>query len=306
MAAAAGLSVTLIPVLMGYWIRGRIPDEQRNPITRALIAVYRPALEWVLAVAEGHAGASPLLAAGHHRLAADAAGRRIPAAARRGRPAVHAVGAAGPVGAEGGRAAAADQPHDQDRARGRARVRQGRPRRNRHRPGAAGDVRDHDPAQAARAVARRHDARASWSRSSTARCKVPGLSNIWVPPIRNRIDMLATGIKSPIGVKVTRQRPGGDRPRRAAHRAGGQGRAGRVVGAGRAADRRALRRRRHRPRRGGALRPEHRRRAGGGRRRDRRRERHRDGRGPGALPGQPALPARVARHAAAPGRACRS
>ena len=36
--------------------------------------------------------------------------------------------------------------------------------------------------------------------------QVPGLSNLWVPPIRNRIDMLATGIKSPIGVKVT----GGD------------------------------------------------------------------------------------------------
>jgi Cu(I)/Ag(I) efflux system membrane protein CusA/SilA len=34
------------------------------------------------------------------------------------------------------------------------------------------------------------------------RCKVPGLANIWVPPIRNRIDMLATGIKSPVGVKV--------------------------------------------------------------------------------------------------------
>ncbi len=33
--------------------------------------------------------------------------------------------------------------------------------------------------------------------------RIPGLSNIWVPPIRNRIDMLATGIKSPIGVKVT-------------------------------------------------------------------------------------------------------
>ena len=33
--------------------------------------------------------------------------------------------------------------------------------------------------------------------------KIPGLSNIWIPPIRNRIDMLATGIKSPIGVKVT-------------------------------------------------------------------------------------------------------
>jgi Cu(I)/Ag(I) efflux system membrane protein CusA/SilA len=33
--------------------------------------------------------------------------------------------------------------------------------------------------------------------------KVPGLSNLWVPPIRSRVDMLATGIKSPIGVKVT-------------------------------------------------------------------------------------------------------
>ena len=38
MAAAAGLSVTLMPVLMGYWIRGRIPDEQRNPLNRGLIA----------------------------------------------------------------------------------------------------------------------------------------------------------------------------------------------------------------------------------------------------------------------------
>ncbi|HBY60067.1 MAG TPA: CusA/CzcA family heavy metal efflux RND transporter, partial [Solibacterales bacterium] len=48
MAAAAGLSVTLIPVLMGAWIRGRIPDEQKNPITRALIAAYRPLLDAVL------------------------------------------------------------------------------------------------------------------------------------------------------------------------------------------------------------------------------------------------------------------
>src|SRR5206468_2092155 len=43
MAAAAGLAVTLIPVLMGYLIRGRIPAEHRNPLNRALIALYRPA-----------------------------------------------------------------------------------------------------------------------------------------------------------------------------------------------------------------------------------------------------------------------
>src|SRR6186713_892423 len=48
MAAAAGLSVTLVPVLMGYLIRGRIPREESNPINRALIAIYRPMLEWVL------------------------------------------------------------------------------------------------------------------------------------------------------------------------------------------------------------------------------------------------------------------
>src|SRR5688500_1901347 len=44
MAAAAGLSVTLIPVLMGYFIRGRILEERRNPLNRGLIAAYRPLL----------------------------------------------------------------------------------------------------------------------------------------------------------------------------------------------------------------------------------------------------------------------
>jgi copper/silver efflux system protein len=48
MAAAAGLSVTLIPVLMGYWIRGRIPDENRNPLNRGLIRIYQPLLDKVL------------------------------------------------------------------------------------------------------------------------------------------------------------------------------------------------------------------------------------------------------------------
>ncbi|MBK5964293.1 CusA/CzcA family heavy metal efflux RND transporter [Thiocystis minor] len=49
MAAAAGLSVTLVPVLMGYFIRGRIPSEDKNPLSRALIWVYRPLLRGVLA-----------------------------------------------------------------------------------------------------------------------------------------------------------------------------------------------------------------------------------------------------------------
>lgn len=49
MAAAAGLSVTLIPVLMGYFIRGHIPNEQQNPISRFLIVLYKPVLNACLA-----------------------------------------------------------------------------------------------------------------------------------------------------------------------------------------------------------------------------------------------------------------
>ena len=48
MAAAAGLAVTLVPVLMGYFIRGRIPGESVNPLSQFLIWLYRPALKVVL------------------------------------------------------------------------------------------------------------------------------------------------------------------------------------------------------------------------------------------------------------------
>ncbi len=48
MAAAAGLSVTLMPVLMGYLIRGKIPAEHKNPINRVLVAIYLPIIRWVL------------------------------------------------------------------------------------------------------------------------------------------------------------------------------------------------------------------------------------------------------------------
>ncbi len=49
MAAASLLSVTLVPVAMGLFVRGRIHKEEKNPISRVLGRLYRPALEWVLA-----------------------------------------------------------------------------------------------------------------------------------------------------------------------------------------------------------------------------------------------------------------
>lgn len=48
MAASAGLAVTLVPVLMGWFIRGRIPDERRNPLSRILIWIYQPLLNAVM------------------------------------------------------------------------------------------------------------------------------------------------------------------------------------------------------------------------------------------------------------------
>jgi len=48
MAAAAGLAVTLVPILMGYAIRGKIPSESDNPLSRWLINAYSPLLKWVL------------------------------------------------------------------------------------------------------------------------------------------------------------------------------------------------------------------------------------------------------------------
>lgn len=48
MAAAAGLAVTLVPILMGYFIRGKVLPEHKNPINRGLIALYRPLLAFSL------------------------------------------------------------------------------------------------------------------------------------------------------------------------------------------------------------------------------------------------------------------
>ena len=48
MAAAAGLSITLVPVLMGYFIRGKVIREKQNPVSRALIALYRPLINAVV------------------------------------------------------------------------------------------------------------------------------------------------------------------------------------------------------------------------------------------------------------------
>ncbi len=201
MAAAAGLSVTLIPVLMGYWIRGRIPQEQRNPLTRALIAMYRPALDWVLdrpkttlalAVCTFISALWPIMHLGGEflppldegdvlympsalpGLSAHKAAELLQQTDRL----IKTVPEVARVFGKAGRAETATDPAPMEMFETTVQLKP----RDQWRPGMTPDklVEELD-----RAV------------------KVPGLSNIWVPPIRNRIDMLATGIKSPIGVKVS-------------------------------------------------------------------------------------------------------
>jgi len=201
MAAAAGLSVTLIPVLMGYWIRGRIPDEQRNPITRGLIAVYRPALEWVLrwpkatlliAVAALATTAWPLSQLGGEFLPSIDEGDLLymPSAL----PGLSAQRAAELLQISNRMIKTVPEV---ERVFGKA--------------GRAETATDPAPLEMFETTVKLKP-RDQWRAGMTpeklieeldAAVKIPGLSNIWIPPIRNRIDMLATGIKSPIGVKVT-------------------------------------------------------------------------------------------------------
>ncbi|HEY1090508.1 MAG TPA: CusA/CzcA family heavy metal efflux RND transporter, partial [Burkholderiaceae bacterium] len=201
MAAAAGLSVTLIPVLMGYWIRGRIPDEQKNPITRALIAVYRPALEWVLrwpkatlalAAAVLLTTAWPLMHLGGEFLPSIDEGDLLymPSAL----PGLSAQRASELLQISNRMIRTVPEV---ERVFGKA--------------GRAETATDPAPLEMFETTIKLK-ARAQWRPGMTPEklveeldraVRIPGLANIWIPPIRNRVDMLATGIKSPIGVKVS-------------------------------------------------------------------------------------------------------
>ena len=178
MAAAAFLSITLVPVLMGYLIRGRILPEERNPLNRFLIAVYHPVIEFILRHKARVLGHHRRRGAGGRRdlVAVQSPRLRVHAAALRRRPALHADDAAGDLHHQGARAAAADRPHHQAFSRGAARLRQDRPRRDGHRSGAAQHDGDHDHAEAGRGVAggRYHRHERQGDRASPAHARRAG------------------------------------------------------------------------------------------------------------------------------------
>jgi Cu(I)/Ag(I) efflux system membrane protein CusA/SilA len=200
MAAAAGLAVTLIPVLMGYLIRGRIPDENSNPINRGLIALYQPLLARVLASPKTVLAVALVVLLLTVYPATHIAGEFLPPldegdllympSALPGISAgkvsellqqtdrlIKTVPEVATVFGKAGRADTATDPAPLEMFETTIQFKPP----NQWRAGMTPDklVQELD-----RIV------------------RVPGLTNVWVPPIRNRIDMLATGIKTPVGVKI--------------------------------------------------------------------------------------------------------
>jgi len=307
MAAAAGLSITLVPVLMGWFVRGRILPENKNPLNRLLIAIYRPFVgvvlrrPWLVVVLAGLltvvvlaglltlTGWWPL-----HRLGVEfmpdldegdllympttfpaiAIGKATEILQQTGKL-IRTVPEVQRVFGKVGRAETATDPAPLSMIETAIEL---KPRAE-WRPGlTTADL----IAELDRIV------------------KLPGLSNAWVMPIKNRINMLATGIKTPLGVKVAGTDPAtiqqvGERLEQVIRTIPGATSvySERVAG-GRYVDI-VIGGHRHRPLGRCPVGIERRRRARGHQHRRRRDECHRDRGGAGTLSGQPALSASGAR-----------
>ena len=205
MAASAGLAITLVPVLMGYFIRGRVPEESRNPLNRWLMRGYQPILERVLARPWLTIGVAVVLLALTAVPILRLGGEFMPPLDEG--DVLHMPSAL--PGLSAGKASQLLQQMDRllmtvpevDRVFGKM--------------GRAESATDPAPLEMVETMVR-FKPREQWREGLTPddliqeldrRLKIPGLANVWVPPIRNRIDMLATGIKSPVGVKVAGSDP---------------------------------------------------------------------------------------------------
>jgi Cu(I)/Ag(I) efflux system membrane protein CusA/SilA len=202
MAAASILSITLVPVLMGWFIRGRhIIPERRNPLSRLFIWLYRPLLGGVVrrpalmilaAVVLTSATAYPLSRLGTEfmpeldegdllympslfpAVSIGKAGEILQQTDRMIRTLPEVASVYGKVG----RAETATDPAPLTMVETTIRLKP----RDEWRPGMTMQgIRD----ELDRLV------------------QIPGVANVWIMPIKNRLDMLATGVKTPVGIKVS-------------------------------------------------------------------------------------------------------
>ena len=200
MAAAAGLAITLVPVLMGYFIRGRVLPEHRNPINRLLIAAYTPVLLGVLKRPKfslllglcvlavgfwptnklGSEFMPPLDEGDLMYMPTTYAGVSVGKARQilqQTNKLIATVPEVERVFGKVGRADTATDPAPLTMIETFITLKP----RDQWRPGV-----DLDALKA----------------ELNELVKFPGLTNAWVMPIKTRIDMLSTGIKTPVGIKV--------------------------------------------------------------------------------------------------------
>lgn len=200
MAAAAALAITLVPVLMGYFIRGKIVAEEKNPVNRLLKAIYFPVLKMVLnwpkvtlllAVIVTIVGFTPITKIGSEfmppldegdlmYMPTTYPGLSIGKARellQQTDKLISTVPEVKTVFGKVGRAETATDPAPLTMIETFIQLKP----RNEWREGMTTD---------------------KLKAELDALVKFPGLTNAWVMPIKTRIDMLATGIKTPVGIKV--------------------------------------------------------------------------------------------------------
>ena len=201
MAAAAFLSITLVPVLMGYFIRGKIIAERRNPINRFLMLVYKPIINTVLsapklivllALVFTASGIWPLMQIGSEFMPeldegdllympstfpGISVGKARELLQQTNRL-IKTVPEVKQVFGKIGRAESATDPAPLTMVETTIQLKP----QDEWRPGMTTQ---------------------KLIRELDSLVKFPGLTNAWVMPIKNRIDMLATGIKTPVGIKIS-------------------------------------------------------------------------------------------------------
>jgi len=201
MAAAAGLAITLVPVLMGYFVRGRIMPEQRNPLNRALVWAYRPLIgaitrrPWTVILVTALVvvvGFWPVNRLGSEfmpdlnegdlmYMPTTFPGISVGKAQELLQQTDRLIRSVPEVKRVFGKIGRADTATDPAPLTMIETVVQLKPE-SEWRPGLTiDDIKD----------------------ELNRRVQLPGLTNAWVWPIKTRIDMLATGIKTPVGIKIS-------------------------------------------------------------------------------------------------------
>lgn len=200
MAAAAILAITLVPVLMGYFVRGNIVQEDKNPINRALLLVYRPVLKQVLRFPKSTLGLSALVLLIGFWPLNKIGSEFIPPLDEGDLMYMPTTYAAVSIG----------EARDILQQTNKLIMTVPEVETVFGKVGRAETATDPAPLTMVETFIQLKP-KSEWREGLTtqelisefdALVNFPGLTNAWVMPIKTRIDMLATGIKTPVGIKI--------------------------------------------------------------------------------------------------------